>query len=105
MLKKFNFTNCNPYILHKVPMIENLKLINETCTPMLIDTTFYWHMVGKLIYLTNACLNLIFVVRVVGHHMATPQKAHLDVVKGENTLKVIHFCSKKVMYNKYYSMQ
>jgi hypothetical protein len=25
--------------------------------------------------------------------------------KGENTLKVNHFCSKKVMYNKYYSMQ
>ncbi len=24
---------------------------------------------------------------------------------GENTLRVNHFCSKKVMYNKYYSMQ
>jgi hypothetical protein len=86
-------------------MIENLKLINETCTPTLIDATFYQHMVGKLIYFTNACLNLIFVIRVVGRHMATPQEAHLDAVKGESTLKVIHFCSKKVMYNKYYSMQ
>ncbi len=53
-------------------MIENLKLINETCTPTLVDATLYQHMVGKLIYVTNTCLNLIF-VRVLGCHMATPQ--------------------------------
>jgi hypothetical protein len=33
------------------------------------------------------------------------KKVIIEVVKGENTLRVNHFCSKKVTYNKYYSMQ
>jgi hypothetical protein len=33
------------------------------------------------------------------------KKVNIKVVKGENTLRVNHFCSKKVTYNKYYSMQ
>jgi hypothetical protein len=37
MLEEFSFTNCNPL---KVPMIENLKHTNDTCTP-LVDATIY----------------------------------------------------------------
>jgi hypothetical protein len=61
-------------------MIENLKLLNETCT-LIIDATLYQHIVDKLIYLTNICLDLVFAIGVVSRHMAIPQEAHLDGVK------------------------
>jgi hypothetical protein len=87
MLEEFSFTDCNP---HKVSMIKNLKLANETCT-LIVDTTLYQHMVDKLIYLTNICPDLMFVVGVVSHHMAIPQEAHLDVVKHRFKLQILEY--------------
>jgi hypothetical protein len=37
--------------------------------------------------------------------MFLDKRVNIEVVKGENTLRVNHFCSKKVTYNKYYSTQ
>jgi hypothetical protein len=75
MLEEFSFTDCNP---HKGSMIENLKLVNETCT-LIVDAILYQHKVDKLIYLINTCPDLIFAVGVMSRHVAIPQEAHLDV--------------------------
>jgi hypothetical protein len=48
-------------------------------------------MVDKLIYLTNICPDLMFVVGVVSHHMAIPQEAHLDVVKHSFKLQILEY--------------
>jgi hypothetical protein len=57
-----------------------LKLVNETSTPI-VDAILYRHMVGKLVYLTNIRLYLMFGVKIVNHHVAIPQKTHLDAMK------------------------
>jgi hypothetical protein len=38
-------------------------------------------MVGKLIYLTNTRLDVLFDVRIISHYMSKPQVSHLNVVK------------------------
>jgi hypothetical protein len=39
-------------------------------------------MVGKIIYLTNIKLDILFDVRIVSHYMSKPQYfSHLNVVK------------------------
>jgi len=90
LLEEFSFIDCNP---HKVSMIENLKLANETCT-LVVDIILYQHMVDKLIYLTDTCPNLIFAFGVMSRHMAVPQEAHLDVsftyVKGTTNFEIIY---------------
>jgi hypothetical protein len=70
MLEELSFTDGNP---HKVSMIENLKLANETCT-LIVDATLYQHMVDKLIYLTNIWPDLIFAIGVVNRHRPLPKK-------------------------------
>lgn len=46
-----------------------------------LKSTLYKKMVGKLIYLTNIRLNILFDVGIVSHYMSKPQVLHLTVVK------------------------
>jgi hypothetical protein len=67
-------TNYNP--LNNTLLVEGLKLQVNT----LKLTNYYQSLVGKLIFLTNAILNIAF-VNLVSRYMQRPQEPHLKATK------------------------
>jgi len=55
----------------KLPMIEGMKLETNMGKEE-IDATKYRQVVGKLIYLTNSKLDIVYAVNVVSRFMAKP---------------------------------
>ncbi len=55
----------------KLPMIEGTKLETDMGKEE-IDATQYRQAIGKLIYLTNSKLDIVYAVNVVNRFMARP---------------------------------
>jgi hypothetical protein len=46
-----------------------------------VNSTLYRQMVGKLIYLTNARHDILFIVGIVSCYMLKPEVPHLNAIK------------------------
>jgi ribosomal protein L5 len=68
ILKQFGMMSNNPT---KLPMIEGTKLETNMGKEE-IDATQYRQAIGKLIYLTNSKLDIVYAVNVVNRFMARP---------------------------------
>ncbi|GFS36400.1 fibronectin type III domain-containing protein [Actinidia rufa] len=65
--------------LASTPMVSNLRISTES-GQLLLDSSSYQRLVGRLIYLTNTRPDLTFVVSVVNQFMHSTRASHLDVV-------------------------
>jgi len=77
MLKEFWMDDVNPT---SIPLPEGLKLGHELDAE-LFNAFVYCRLVGKLIYLFNSQLNLLFVVGVFNKYMHDPKEQHWWVAK------------------------
>ncbi len=65
------------WTIHHWLKVWNYKL---TCIPSKL-TNYYRSLVGKLIFLTSAILNIAVVVNLVSRYMQRPQEPHLKTTK------------------------
>ena len=77
LLYKFGMTECK---LVDTPLDRNLKLDANSCTEE-CELTYYWQLVGSLIYLTITPPHLSYSVDLIIQFMQTPKKIHLDFAK------------------------
>jgi hypothetical protein len=61
ILQEFGLTHCNAATMF---LLKGFKLGKEEDSK-LIDLLTFWKIVGKLIYLTNIKLNVVYVVGVI----------------------------------------
>jgi hypothetical protein len=62
------------------PLPEGLVLVTNMASPY-VDSTHYYKLVGKLIFLTITRPDLAYAVSCVSSYMANPQQTHLDAAK------------------------
>ena len=53
-----------------------MKVLNDD-TSETIDATFYRHIIGSLMYLTNTRPYICFVVNIISQYMVNPKHIHL----------------------------
>jgi len=41
----------------------------------------FWHIIGKLIYLTNTHFDIMYGFSVMSRYMNSPQKVHLETIR------------------------
>ena len=58
------------------PMELNLKLLSDASS-QLVDATIYSHMIGSLMYLTNARPLICFAVNTLNQFLRDPRHVHL----------------------------
>lgn len=76
ILKEFRMNDVNPI---SIPLLEGLKLGCEL-NVKLFNASVYFRLVGKLIYLLNSRLDLLF-VRVLSMYVHDPMEPHWQVAK------------------------
>ena len=77
LLKKFQMINCKPI---STPLVINEKLqLNDGADK--VDVKTYRSLVGSLIYLTNTCPNIVYLVSLISRFMHEPSKLHYAVAK------------------------
>ena len=62
------------------PMASNLKLLSDASSET-FDATMYRQMIGSLMYLANASLDICFAVNTLSQFPMDPRQVHLIVVK------------------------
>ena len=77
MLSTYGMTSCKPIF---VPLEQNVKLSVEK-GELLEDVIVYRCIVGSLIYMTIARLDLSYIVGLVSQFMQAPRKPHLDAAR------------------------
>jgi hypothetical protein len=77
ILEGSGMIGCNPC---HVPMEARLKLSKQS-TQLLVDSTTYQSIIGRLRYLVNTCPDLALVVGYVSHFLEEPREDHLVAVK------------------------
>jgi hypothetical protein len=77
ILNKFGMDECNHV---STPMEHNLKLTSKEGNEF-EDATKYRQLVGSLIYLTTARLDISFVVGILSRFMQNPCKGHWSAAK------------------------
>ncbi len=70
ILQEFGLTHCNVAIML---LLEGFKLGKEEDSKP-IDLLTFWKIVGKLIYLTNIRINVVYVVGVISCFMCDLNK-------------------------------
>jgi hypothetical protein len=73
ILKGFDMMDCK-YM--STPMEMNLKLLVDTLSEI-VDVTLYKQMIGSLMYLMNARLDICFIVNTLGQCLVEPRCVHL----------------------------
>jgi hypothetical protein len=76
-------------------LLERFKLGKEEDSKP-IDLLTFWKIVGKLIYLTNIRLNVVYIVGVILCFICDLKQVHLEVAK--HTLKYLKIISKFGIY-------
>jgi len=77
ILEQFNMSNCN---LAQTPLSNGSKLEKKEASK-LVDLTIFLQIVGKLIYLPNTHLNILFTISIISQYMSAPHKVHLEETK------------------------
>nr|GEU30856.1 hypothetical protein [Tanacetum cinerariifolium] len=77
ILKKFRMDSCDSV---DTPMVDRLKL-DEDLLGILVDQTYFYSMVGSLMYLTVSRPDLVFHVCMCARYQAKPTKKHLEALK------------------------
>ena len=62
------------------PMASNMKLLSDASSES-VDATMYRQMIGSLMYLTKARLNICFVVNTLSQFLTDPRHVHLIAPK------------------------
>jgi hypothetical protein len=76
ILRDFGMQDCKT---SPIPLLEGLVLVKDTHSPP-VNSSYYYKLVGKLIFLTITRIDLAYAVSRVSSFMAKPQQAHLDAV-------------------------
>jgi hypothetical protein len=63
-----------------IPLLEGLILVSNMKTKN-IDSTYYYQLVGKLIFLTITRPDISYAVSWISSYMSQPQHAHLEATK------------------------
>lgn len=74
---QFQMLNCNPV---GIPTEIGLKLSRDP-DGVRVDTTFYKHIVGSLMYLTLTRPDIMYVVSLIRRYMENPTQLHLRAAK------------------------
>lgn len=69
--------NCNPV---GIPTEIGLKLSRDL-DGVRVDTTFYKHIVGSLMYLTSTRSDIMYVMSLIRRYMENPTQLHLRAAK------------------------
>ena len=77
ILKRLNMLKCK---VMATPMDSNLKLLADDSLE-LVDVTHYRHIIGSLMYLTNARLDICFAVNTLSQYLVQPRRVHLVAAK------------------------
>ena len=77
LLCYFHIKYCNPA---PSPFQSRVKL-SLTCTSPEVDATLYRQLVGSLLYLTQSCPDISFVVGLVARYMQHPHEGHWKTSK------------------------
>ncbi|GKA80532.1 retrovirus-related pol polyprotein from transposon TNT 1-94 [Tanacetum coccineum] len=77
-LKKYGMDLSDPV---DTPMVDRLKLDEESSLGIPVDQTRFRGMVGSLMYLTASRPDLVFVVCMCARYQAKPTKKHFEAIK------------------------
>lgn len=79
ILKRFGMWNCRPM---STSMETNLhKLKEASAESRLVDPTLYRQIIGSLMYLVNARLDICYAVNALSQFMCEPHEIHLVALK------------------------
>lgn len=62
-----------------IPLLERMVLLSDMSS-LDVDTTYYSHIFGKLVYLMNMQPDINYSIGIVSWYMVSPQQSHLDAV-------------------------
>eukprot|EP00253_Pinus_taeda_P002382 PITA_02382 len=94
LLCHFHMENCKPT---PSPFQSRAKL-SVTCTSPKVDATLYYQFLGKLLYLTNTCPDLSFIVGLIAWFMQNPHESHWKATKS-----ILHYVRGIVQFRIHYS--
>jgi hypothetical protein len=77
ILQEFGLIHCN---VAMTILLEGFKMAKEKDCK-LVDLLTFQRIVGKLIYLTNIRLDVVYVVSVISRFMSDRRQVHLDAAK------------------------
>src|SRR3954462_7594824 len=77
VLERFKMDDCNPV---QIPIVSRTKLTRDD-EGMKIDSTYYKHMVGSLMYMIATLPDSMYVVSIISRFMESPIELHLQAIK------------------------